>query len=136
MRTGKGKHIAIFLILLVGASCIDLIAHDMANDTLKNRLEPFNDSIKLVELKKAARSYEKSSLIKGLSVAGIRKDLAIKIGDPIMIADNFNLIGNLYLESGMWDKAEENYNLSFNIYDSLGYQDGIATETHNMGLRR
>lgn len=134
MRSIRGKYIMIFLILFTGSAYTGLKGQDRFCDTLIARLEPLSDSTKLIELKKAALSYEKSSLMKGLRIADIRKELANKTGDPVIIADNLNLTGNLYIGSGLYNEAEKNYNQALHIYDSIGYMDGIATETHNIGV--
>ncbi|MCD4770004.1 MAG: hypothetical protein K8R35_07550 [Bacteroidales bacterium] len=134
MSAVRGKYIAIFLIFLAGSSHTGLKGQETFADTLNARLEPLNDSTKLAELKKAAQAYKKSSLIRGLIIADIRKKLANNTGDPLIIADNHNLTGNLYLESNLYNKAEESYNLALQIYDSMDYPDGIATETHNIGI--
>jgi signal transduction histidine kinase len=54
--------------------------------------------------------------------------------DSLLIADTYNVIGNLHLTSRLFSNAARNYQTSFEIYQSLDYLEGMATETHNLAL--
>ncbi len=49
-------------------------------------------------------------------------------------AEALNHLGNLRLELGDHGAAAEQYQESLDIYRSVGYRDGIATELNNLGL--
>jgi len=92
------------------------------------------DSVKINMLKDLALSYKFVSLKKGLEYADQRIMIARRLNDARLIGDTYNTYGILYYSAGLYSSAIENYTSCFNTYDSIGYIDGMATASHNLGL--
>lgn len=89
---------------------------------------------KLNALIEAAQSYQKTSLRLALRYADQSLDLAKSLANPVTIAENYNLHGNLYFNSGLTSQAEDYYLKAYSIYDSLDHFEGLSTECHNLAL--
>ncbi|TFH36169.1 MAG: tetratricopeptide repeat protein, partial [Bacteroidia bacterium] len=125
----------IYIIAGVALFVFNEQAHCQAKvDSTDMRIASLPDSARLAELYSIATSYSSSSLSKALSYADQRLTIANKINDPNHIASTYNLYGNLYLESGLYSNAEKYHRIAYEIYDSIGNNEGLATECHNLGL--
>lgn len=129
------RHLAIYgLTSLLILGIPSRVQSQVKEDSIDQHISLLPDSLKLGELTRAANSFQYSSLSKALKYADQRLTIASRINDPNQVAATYNLYGNLYLESGLYSNAEKYYRIAYEIYDSLGNNEGLATECHNLGL--
>lgn len=103
-------------------------------DSVDLRISKAEGSEKLELLMEAAKSYQRTSLKLALRYADQRYEIAKSLNNPVAIAENYNLYGNLYYTSGLTPQAEEYYLQAYAIYDSLDHFEGLSTECHNLAL--
>lgn len=132
----REKYIRLFLISLVinllgqGYLC----AQDSVLDSLNNSISGLTINEKVVKLKDLALMFRNTSLERALHFANERESITIELGSDSLKADNLNLLGNIYLSSGLYSQAKSNYIESLRIFKGLIDYNGCATETHNLGL--
>jgi signal transduction histidine kinase len=103
-------------------------------DSVDLRISRAEGTEKLELLEEAAKSYQGTSLKLALRYADQRYEIAKSLNNPVAVAENFNLYGNLYFTSGLTPQAEEYYLQAYAIYDSLDHFEGLSTECHNLAL--
>lgn len=103
-------------------------------DSIDLRISRAEGSEKLEALMDAAKSYQQTSLKLALKYADQRYEIAKSLNNPVAVAENYNLYGNLYFNSGVTPQAEEYYLKAYAIYDSLDHFEGLSTECHNLAL--
>ncbi|MFO7852087.1 MAG: tetratricopeptide repeat-containing sensor histidine kinase [Bacteroidota bacterium] len=105
-----------------------------STDSVLSAISQMPDSTKLKSLKKYALNQQYRSLKTGLIYADKRLEIARKINDAKEIAETWHIYGNLYINSGLLDDAEENYLKALAVFDSLGLNEDMASILHNLGL--
>ena len=103
-------------------------------DSLKNRINSLNPGDQINELKAAALRYSYISLDQAQYFASKREELAIKLNNDSLLADNLNLFGNIYLASELYTQAETYYSRALSKFIEISNLDGKATVTHNLGI--
>ncbi|MCA1756011.1 MAG: tetratricopeptide repeat-containing sensor histidine kinase [Bacteroidales bacterium] len=124
--------LAIISLLLLSQYNIVYAVQDP--DSVDLRISQTEGDGKLEALMEAAKSYQGTSLKLALRYADQRYEIAKSLNNPVAVAENYNLYGNLYYTSGLASQAEEYYLKAYAIYDSLNHFEGLATECHNLAL--
>lgn len=123
-----GLHIVFIIISLNSYGQIS------STDSVLSAISQMPDSTKLKSLKKYALDQQYRSLKTGLIYADKRLEIARKINDAKEIAETWHIYGNLYINSGLLDDAEENYLKALAVFDSLDLNEATASILHNLGL--
>ncbi len=76
------------------------------------RLKAYDDA--LSSFQKAARIYD-------------------KLGEQILLGEQFGNIGSVYRDMEQWDAALENYSKSLAVFEEAGHHTGIADQYSNIG---
>lgn len=126
-RTG----VHIIVMFLLAAECAGQVS---SADSLIQVLSGKHDTVKLRILREQAEKEKYNSLKIGLQLADKRMEIARDMEDYYYIADTRHLYGNMYLVSGLYNNAEENYNRALHLFDSLGKDENKASILHNLGL--
>lgn len=123
------KRIIFFLCLII----IDFNA-DAQNkvDSLHTLLNGVDDSLKVEVLNELSKSLNHTDPKNSLKYAIEAKQLAIELNVMSLIGKSINYIGVSYYYLNELDLSNESYFEALNIFDSIGYQPGVAKALNNI----
>ncbi len=126
--------VLLLVFLMIAESQSKVYGQNYLFDSLNSSISGLSDDNKIIKLREAALLFEETSLDRAIFFAEQRALLAESKNSDSLVADNLNLLGNIYLSSGLNDRARNKYIESLAIFKTLNDYNGCATETHNLGL--
>jgi serine phosphatase RsbU (regulator of sigma subunit)/Flp pilus assembly protein TadD len=120
----SSKQIIFFLTIITFCFCFDSFSQRKANTKDSTEVNRLNNLFKIQYRSQPAKSFEYAS-----TALEISKRINYLQGE----ARALNNLGVYHKQKGDYDKALQNFKLSFNLYDSLKDKAGIGKSLSNIG---